>query len=106
MFHLSEALERVPRPHHTVLRTATLFDANKQLTNNLYIKIQSDEEEPVCMKPTLEKQCESHCVDFQAKLDACAERIEGKGEGYDCRGQAMTYFGVSITVQARRYLTI
>ena len=44
------------------------------------------------MKPTLEKQCEHHCTDLQAKLDACAERIEGKGEGYDCRGQAHDLF--------------
>lgn len=51
-----------------------------------------EEEEPVCLKPAIEAACASHCTDFKAKLDACAERIRGKGEGYDCRGQAHDMF--------------
>jgi len=40
------------------------------------------------MKPQIETGCAAKCTQYQVLLDECAKRIEGKGEGYDCTGQA------------------
>ena len=42
-----------------------------------------DEEDPVCPIPAIAEACKPKCKSFLEKYNACAERIEKKGEG-DC----------------------
>eukprot|EP00500_Bicosoecida_sp_ms1_P012055 CAMPEP_0203815168 /NCGR_PEP_ID=MMETSP0115-20131106/8095_1 /ASSEMBLY_ACC=CAM_ASM_000227 /TAXON_ID=33651 /ORGANISM="Bicosoecid sp, Strain ms1" /LENGTH=68 /DNA_ID=CAMNT_0050724061 /DNA_START=20 /DNA_END=226 /DNA_ORIENTATION=+ len=51
----------------------------------------ADDEEPVCPKPRIEKECHPACEGFWTEYKACAARIAKKGHG-QCEPQNMDYW--------------